>query len=320
MARRALRPPFGLAAAVALCSLGALSSACDGGFVNLGASGDALMAGSAGSTATAGSGGSGETWSVFAQPLIAQQDFQIANPTLTADQHHIYYTQQHDDADVTATQVMHATFDGQTLGDSTQLPLPPDMYGFGSPAISADGNELWLSRFNEQRGDTDIWRSAGQGDSWGDLMPVPELSSTFGDEPRPPAVGGTIMPLSSKRQGKGVLSQIYFATRGADGTWSAPNQDHLAGINSLDYLSADGFLSADGLSLYFASKRTGDSELYVARRASLDDDFGEPAPLVGVNTPSEERMPWLSADERTLYFASDRLGSYAVYIATREAP
>jgi Tol biopolymer transport system component len=143
----------------------------------------------------------------------------------------------------------------------------------------------------------------------------------FGDEPRPPAVGGTIMPLSSKRQGKGILSQIYFATRGADGAWSAPNQEHLASINSPDYLSADGFLSADGLSLYFASKRSGNSELYVARRTSLDDDFGEPAavPGAGVNTPSEERMPWLSADERTLYFASNRLGSYAVYIATREA-
>lgn len=320
MARRALRPPFGLAAAAVLCSLGGLGSACDGGFVNLGASGDALVAGSAGSGTVAGSGGGGETWSVSVQPLLAVENFQIANPTLTADQHHIYYTQQQNGDDVMPTRVMHATFDGQTLGESTELQLPPDLFGFGSPAISADGNELWLSRFNEPRGDTDIWRCAGQGDSWGELTLVPELSSMFGDEPRPPAVGGTIMPLSSKRQGKGILSQIYFATRGTDGTWSAPNQDHLANINSPDYLSADGFLSADGLSLYFASKRSGDSDLYVARRGSLDDDFGEPAPVLGVNTPSEERMPWLRADERTLYFASNRLGSYAVYIATREAP
>jgi hypothetical protein len=318
MALRALRPPFAPAAALVLCSLGGLSSACDGGFVNLGASGDALMAGSAGSLATAGSGGSGEEWSVSA-PLLAVENFQISNPTLTADQHHLYYTLQKDGDDVTPARVMHATFDGQKLGDSVELPLPADRYGFGSPAISADGDELWLSRFNEQRGDTDIWR-AGQGDSWGELVLVPELSSMFGDEPRPPAVGGTLMPLSSKRQGQGVLPQIYFATRGADGTWSAPNQDHLASINSLDYLSADGFLSVDGLSLYFASKRTGNAELYVARRASRDEDFGEPTPLLGVNTASEERMPWLSADERTLYFASDRLGSYALYVATREAP
>jgi hypothetical protein len=88
-------------------------------------------------------------------------------------------------------------------------------------------------------------------------------------------------------------------------------------------LSADGFLSADGLSLYFASTRSGNADLYRARRVTLDSDFGEPEPLVGVNTPYEERMPWLSADEHTLYFTSTRPAPYAQYglfVATLRAP
>lgn len=275
----------------------------------------ALTAGNAGTGATAGSGGGGESWRVSTVPLMASDAFHLSNPTLTADQQQIYYTQQAL-GDAPPTLAVHATFDGQSLGDPSELKLTTDRFGVGSPAISADGSELWFSRFDETSGQSDIWRSVGQGDSWAAPMLVPELSSPFDDSARPPAVGGTIMPLSSKPEGS-VLTQIYFATRGSDGTWSAPNQDHLAQINSPKYLTADGFLTADGLSLYFASKRDGDANLFVAHRASLDGDFGEPTPL-SVNTPSEERMPWVSADERTLYFVSDQLGNYAIYTATRE--
>lgn len=288
--------------------------------MNLGATDGALTAGSAGSVATAGSGG-GEAWQVSSQPLLVSESLQLSNPTLTDDLQQIYYTQQPDGDEVAPTVVMHATFDGQQLGNPAELELVPDMYGVANPAISPDGKELWFSRRDDKLGTTDIWRSLGQGDSWDDPVPVPELRSDFDDSPRPPALTprGPIMPLASKRHGS-VLWQIYFAMRGADGTWSAPSQEHLARINSPDYLSADGFLSADGLSLFFASRRTGNADLYVARRASLDEDFGEPAALDGVNTPYEERLPWLSADERTLYFASNQLGNYAVYVATREPP
>ncbi|HVY29976.1 MAG TPA: hypothetical protein VHB79_25640 [Polyangiaceae bacterium] len=287
---------------------------CDGAFVNLGGSEGALTAGNAGTGVAAGGGGV-ESWRVSGEPLMASDSFQLSNPTLTADQQQIYYTQQAL-GDAPPTLAVHATFDGQKLGGPSELSLTTDRFGVGSLAVSADGSELWFSRFDETSGQSDIWRSVGQGDSWDPAMRVPELSTPFDDSPRPPAVAGTIMPLSSKPEGS-VLMQIYFATRGSDGTWSAPNQDHLALVNSPKYLSADGFLTEDGLSLYFASKRDGNSNLYVAHRASLDGDFDEPAPL-SVNTPSEERMPWLSADERTMYFVSDQLGTYALYVATRE--
>jgi hypothetical protein len=264
-------------------------------------------------------------------PLLTPIDqVGFSNPTLTADQRHLYYThQQHGgDPEPYPTTVWHAVWDGARFNTGSELSLTSDAasdpFGVASPAISADGSELWFSRriaVSDPAADTgtDIWRSTGQGDTWSEPALVAELSSAFDDSARPPAVGGTLMPLSSKRHG-GSLHQIYFATRAADGSWGAPNQEHLGNINSPDYLSADGFLSADGLSLYFASTRTGDADLYVARRAALDADFGAPEALPpSLNTPFEERMPWLSADETVLYFTSTRSGQYELYVATRSA-
>ncbi len=86
--------------------------------------------------------------------------------------------------------------------------------------------------------------------------------------------------------------------------------------------SANGkFLTDNGLELYFSSTRDGDhadSDLYVAHRTATDANFGEPEPPVDLNDPwdrSEERMPWLSPDGQQLYFASDRSGQYALYVA-----
>jgi len=56
------------------------------------------------------------------------------------------------------------------------------------------------------------------------------------------------------------------------------------------------------------------------RRVTLTDAFGEPEALTDLNDPqgrSEERMPWLSLDKKSLYFVSDRTGQFALYLATK---
>jgi hypothetical protein len=76
----------------------------------------------------------------------------------------------------------------------------------------------------------------------------------------------------------------------------------------------DAFLSEDGLSLYFnmtpgAGETEGD--LYVARRATPGEGFGAPEPLDELNTPGDERDPWLSPDGRHLFYASSWDGESA---------
>jgi hypothetical protein len=195
------------------------------------------------------------------------------------------------------------------------------MPDISSPIISADGTELWLGMLNGDN--TDIFKSELQAGAWTTPLRVAELCSSDDDAPRQPAVRGTIMPLSSKRHdGALPLYQIYLSTReNENAVWGEPSKALLGPVNSDAFQSADGFLNDTGTELYFSSTRDGtDSDLYVSRRTSLTDVFGEPEALTDLNDPegrSEERMPWLSSDEKRLYFVSDRTGQYALYLATR---
>ena len=73
-------------------------------------------------------------------------------------------------------------------------------------------------------------------------------------------------------------------------------------------------ISSDGRMLFFASERSGglgDRDLWVARRASPDHDWGTPVNLgPRVNTTSYEIGPNISADGRTLYFQSGHNRGY----------
>jgi hypothetical protein len=84
-------------------------------------------------------------------------------------------------------------------------------------------------------------------------------------------------------------------------------------------------LSYDGLEIYIGSDRPGgqgSGDIWVIRRASLDDDWG-PLENLGpaVNGPTSDGMSSISADGLTLYFFSyDRPGGYGhydIYMTTR---
>jgi hypothetical protein len=67
------------------------------------------------------------------------------------------------------------------------------------------------------------------------------------------------------------------------------------------------FVSERGLELYFASFRpggAGNSDLYVARRDTLADDFGAPEPLADANSGGYEGAPSFGGDARELFFVA----------------
>ncbi len=79
-------------------------------------------------------------------------------------------------------------------------------------------------------------------------------------------------------------------------------------------------LSIDGRSLYFYSTRgAGDHNLYVATRPDAASAFSAVSQLSSINSTAIDQLPWLSADELIIYFASNRGGSMDVYSATRGA-
>ena len=81
-------------------------------------------------------------------------------------------------------------------------------------------------------------------------------------------------------------------------------------------------ISSDGLSLYFDMWQPGSSnseDLYVATRATIDDDWSNPVSLgPTVNSSADDCYVNISADELALYFTSNRSGKYALWVTRRE--
>ncbi len=63
------------------------------------------------------------------------------------------------------------------------------------------------------------------------------------------------------------------------------------------------FVTADGLTLYFASNRNGCYQLFRSARNDLDSSFGSPVHLTLFDTPDgDSRFPFLAADGSAFYF------------------
>lgn len=85
----------------------------------------------------------------------------------------------------------------------------------------------------------------------------------------------------------------------------------------------DPTVTGDLLELFFNSNRSGNSELWVSVRESVDQPWGDPQPVegAGINTTSNETAPEVSTDGLTLYFSSNRtggLGSQDIFVTTRD--
>jgi outer membrane protein OmpA-like peptidoglycan-associated protein len=100
------------------------------------------------------------------------------------------------------------------------------------------------------------------------------------------------------------------------------NIEHLAdGINT-EWWDAQPTISRDGNTMYFASDRKhgkGGSDIYMCSRGS-DGKWGAPVNL-SFNTGGNEISPFISADDKTLYFASDHMaggmGGFDIYMTRR---
>jgi len=201
-----------------------------------------------------------------------------------------------------------------------------------SPALSADGLTLWFASDRAGGlGDLDIWVSTRptRADPWAAPLPVPALSSTFKDVPRPLGQNQTMMPMASERDAPGAY-QTYLAPRAESGAFGAPVLITDLSFAGAGATTVDGFLTDDGLTLFFTSAGPGTAttpgtpgDLLVAWRKSITQPFSAVLPLADVDTPAgDERDPWLSPDGTELFFSSDRSGHLDIYVApvTRQGP
>jgi hypothetical protein len=86
--------------------------------------------------------------------------------------------------------------------------------------------------------------------------------------------------------------------------WSSP--DNLGETVNSAALEQHPSLSKNGLTLYFASNRSGDQDIWVAQRDCLDCSWNTPRPVASVNSLHLDASPALSRDEHQLFFISQR--------------
>jgi len=189
----------------------------------------------------------------------------------------------------------------------------------GHGCISADGLELYFLSVNRPggSGSNDLWVTtrATKADKWG--IPV-NLGPTVNSSSQVPhgatiSSDGLSLYFASNRAGGSGSWDLWVTTRATlSDPWGPPvNLGSTVNSSNADIYPS---ISSDGLLLFFDSGPAGgfgDYDLWVSTRKTTDDQWGTAVNLgPPVNTSADDGAPNVSADGRTLYFSSNRPGSY----------
>jgi Tol biopolymer transport system component len=181
------------------------------------------------------------------------------------------------------------------------------------PTLSADELELYFSLF-DMTTQKDLQRAVRDttGDPWGPVSPVITLDTVYSDgTPRLSADGRTLYFASDRPGGLGV-DDIWASIRAsATAPWQTP-----ANVTAINSAGNDRTATpcAGGGEFALASDRGGaTSDLYEAVGALV-------TPIVELGSDADQELgPFITEDCRTLYFSSNRAGTYDLYVATRDS-
>jgi len=182
------------------------------------------------------------------------------------------------------------------------------------PSISTDGLTLWFG--SDRDGGVQHLYVATRASVLGEFGAPQRASLVNSDAPdgQPflTADGGELWFTSNRAPSAG--RDIWRASKIGD-AFGAPVAEPALDSSAEDWLP---MLSADRLTIYFASNRggggaKGDFEIYRAHRANVDDGFPAPTLVDELNTAGADLPGWLSPDDCRIYTYTDG----DVYVATR---
>jgi Tol biopolymer transport system component len=200
--------------------------------------------------------------------------------------------------------------------------------------LSSDRLEIYLESDRPGgQGGFDMWvlKRDSIDDDWGPPENLgPGVNTSRNDWGPSISADGLTLYFFSNRPGGLGHGDLYMTTRATKSAPWGPPMTLGPKVNS----SADDnapCISADGLELYFGSSRAsgyGQTDIYVTRRATTNDPWGEPVNLGPVvNSPHEEIAPALSPDGLLLLFSEQtgtrRPGGYGnsdMWMTRRASP
>jgi Tol biopolymer transport system component len=232
------------------------------------------------------------------------------DPSATGDLLELYFNRAQD-IYVTTRASTSAAWGTPALVPELSVPMVNDT----TPEVTYDGLTMYLgSARTPSLGATDIWMAtrASRTAPWGTPVAVAELSSASSEQSSPTPDN---LHITFESDRGGATTSVYAAERAsATLPWGAP-----VGLAEINSAGANGnpMLSADRRELFFNSDRSGNAELWVATRATASGPFSAPALITELADPTLDNDPWISADDRTLMFTSDRGGTRRLWMTTR---
>jgi len=76
-------------------------------------------------------------------------------------------------------------------------------------------------------------------------------------------------------------------------------------------------MSLDGLTIFFASNRLGQVDIFTSTRASRASAWSAPVPVAELNSPADDAAGGISSDGLEIQLASIRSGDFQIYSSTR---
>ena len=189
----------------------------------------------------------------------------------------------------------------------------------GPARITANGLDLYFSCVRPGgSGKVDLWVTtrASVSEPWGEPVNLgPTVNSSALEMSMSISTDGLSFIFDSDRSGGYGGHDLWVSTRPTlSESWGTPeNLGSTVNGSDWDYTPE---LSSDGLLLFFCSDRSGghgSDDIWLTRRETTDDSWGEPVNLgPEVNSSSGDGNPVISADGSTLYFGSNRFGGSGI--------
>jgi len=206
----------------------------------------------------------------------------------------------------------------QTLEFKSLKKLPQAINSVGEeslPMLSVDGRQLFFTRAlyagnsGGKFSGLDVWFSQADQDRW--MNPSNELPAEINDHGHNAIIGmsrdGKKRYFLSARPNE-KINGIYVTTQ-INNYWSRPESILIPGIDNQNFLGV--YVSPDFDVILFSMKgedSRGEEDLYFSVKNSLGQ-WSVPKNMgTTLNTPGYEISPYLSADKKRLYFASNGHG------------